>query len=73
VTIGIGGASVAGAVLHLADTPLPPISETQARTVALHALAVAEASSNHQIKKNAALAAALATLLLGPTDPNLHR
>ena len=72
VTVGIGGPAMAEAVLHLADAPLPPISEPQARAVALHALAVAETSSNHQIKKNAALAAALATLLLGTTDPNLH-
>ena len=64
---------MAGGVLRLADAPLAPISEPQARAVALNALAVAEASSNRQIKKNATLAAALATLLFGTTDPNLHR
>jgi hypothetical protein len=70
VTVGMGGADVATAIQRLADAPLSPISEPVARTVALHALAVAETSSNPQIKKNAVLAAALATLLLGMSDPN---
>jgi endoglycosylceramidase len=70
VTVGAGGKSVAAAVTNLATTPLAPISEPQARAVALQALASAEASTNPQIKKNAALAGALSTLLLGSTDPN---
>ncbi len=70
VMVGSEGASTAGAILPLADAPLAPITEIQARTVALQALAGAEASSNPEIKKNADLAAALSTLLLGTSDPN---
>ena len=70
VTVGSGGTTVAGAILHLADDALPPIKEPQARTMALQALAVAQRSSDPKIKANAALAAGLATLLLGSSDPN---
>ena len=68
--VGPDGTSVASVTLRLADHPLAPISEPQARAIALQALAVAEASSNPQIKRNAALAGTLATLLLGSSDPN---
>jgi hypothetical protein len=70
VTVGAGRTSVAAAVTALATAPLAPISEPQARAVALQALAAAEASTNPRIKKNAALAGALSTLLLGSSDPN---
>jgi hypothetical protein len=70
VMVGSGGAHVASGLLHLVDHPLPPITETQARTIALGALAVAQDSSNPTIKKNADVAAALSTLLFGANDPN---
>jgi endoglycosylceramidase len=70
VTVGTGGASVAAGISHLASDPLPPIGEPQARALALHAIAAAQVSANPRIRKNAALAAALATLLLGTSDPN---
>jgi endoglycosylceramidase len=70
VTVGNDGPAVAQAILSLAAHPLPPITEPQARSIALAALAVAEGSSNAKIKANAALAGTLATLLLGAHDPN---
>jgi hypothetical protein len=70
VTVGSDGTSVADAIQPFAAHPMPPISETQARTLAEQALTNAEASSNPKIKSNAQLVGALSALLLGTSDPN---
>jgi hypothetical protein len=60
---------VAAAVRTAAVSPLPPITELQARQVAEDALTLAKASTNPSIAGNAALAGTLGALLLGSTDP----
>jgi hypothetical protein len=56
------------AVDATAATPLPPITEPQARQMAEQVIAQAEKSSDPTIASNAALASSLATLLLGTSD-----
>jgi endoglycosylceramidase len=69
VVVGAATPALIDAVRTAAASPLPPISEPQARQAAEHALSQAEASTNATIASNAALAGTLGALLLGPTDP----
>jgi endoglycosylceramidase len=69
VEVGSPTASMMAAVDASATSPLPPISEPQARQSAEQAITQAEASSNKTIAGNAALASSLASLLLGTSDP----
>jgi endoglycosylceramidase len=69
ITVGAPGAALANEVRTAAASPLPPITEPQARQVAEDALARAKASTDPSIASNAALAGTLGALLLGPTDP----
>jgi endoglycosylceramidase len=69
VVVGEAAPALINAVRAAAASPLPPISEPQARQVAEQALTQAEASTTPSIASNAALAGTLGALLLGATDP----
>jgi endoglycosylceramidase len=69
VQVGSPGASVLAAVDAAAATPLPPISEAQARQEVEQVVAQAGRSAVPSIASNAALADTLASILLGTTDP----
>jgi len=69
ITVGTPSAAVVDAVRTAAASPLPPITEPQARQVAEDALTLAKASTTPSIASNAALAGTLGALLLGSTDP----
>ncbi len=69
VTVGGPDATLQRAVAAAAVAPPQPISEPQARQVTEGALSQAADSSNPAIKGNAALAADLAGMLLGTSDP----
>jgi hypothetical protein len=69
VEVGHPGTSQVAAVEAAASSPLPPITEPQARQLAEQVITQSEQSSNPTIAGNAAVASSLATLLLGTTDP----
>jgi endoglycosylceramidase len=69
VTVGNPPAALRQQVDHLAQHPLPPIAEPQARALAEQALAHEVASPNAALAAKAKLVQALAGLVLGPSDP----
>ncbi len=69
VTVGGPDPALQRAVADAAVAPPQPISEPEARQAAEQALSQAAGSSDPNVKSNAALAADLAGMLLGTSDP----
>jgi hypothetical protein len=70
VTVGAPPAALTARVANEAANPLQPISEPVARAMAQSALTAAANSTNAALRSTAQLVQGLATIVLGPPDPN---
>jgi hypothetical protein len=70
ITVGTPSSSMKSTVEAAAASPLPPISEPDARQVVAATIAAAPSSSNAKVRSNASEVSLLESLLLGTTDPN---
>jgi len=70
VTVGPASKALMARVAAEASSPLQPISEPAARAAAEGALTAEASSPNASIRSTAQLVEGLASIVLGPTDPN---
>ena len=70
VTVGRAPSSLTSRVAAEAATPLPPISEPEARAMAEAALDAEAHSPDAAIRSTAQLVQGLAGIVLGSSDPN---
>jgi hypothetical protein len=70
VTVGAPSAALTARVANEATSPPQPISEPTARAMAQSALTAAANSTTASLRSTAQLVQGLATIVLGPNDPN---
>jgi hypothetical protein len=70
IAVGTPSSSMKSTVEGAAISPLPPISEPDARQVVAATIAAAPSSPNAKVRSNASEVSLLESLLLGTTDPN---
>ena len=70
IIVGPASAALRAQVAAEAINPLPPINEPTARAMAESALTAEANSTNASIRSTAQLVQGLASIVLGPTDPN---